>query len=98
MLVYRLFTDNFNLKSKVYNINPWTNPGHFTSEEMVNNNVSYGNTIEFAVPSPIPTHVFNNLPLLAENFYALKESLLAAAMPMQSYSNKLISSSSTRKG
>ena len=75
-LVYQLFTQNLNLNLKaiVYMFNPWADHGHFVSDKIIDKNVPFGNTIEFAVPSPVPTHVFENLPILGENYYTIEDS------------------------
>ena len=40
---------------------------YFVSGEVFNLNAPSANTIEYAVISPVPTHVFNNNPVLPES-------------------------------
>jgi len=66
-IVYDLFTKTDTNVNVNININPWSNLAFFVSEKVFSTNTPSGNTLEFAVISPIPTHVYNTLPILGEN-------------------------------
>ena len=68
-LVFNLFTNTNTISDKVqlYYRNIWYLPAFYISKLISIINVPSANTVEFAVPSPIPTHVFINLPILGEN-------------------------------
>ena len=58
---------NSDMNINALNKNPWTMPAFFVSRNI---EISYplsGSTLEYVVSSPIPTHVYNNTPLLGEN-------------------------------
>ena len=75
VIIYKLFTTNNNLVSDIkleeghnfINKNPWIDAPYFVSEKSLFTNTPFANTLDYAVGSPIPTHVFNNLPVLGEN-------------------------------
>lgn len=58
---------NVDLNLDSLNKNPWSTPAYLTSGDVYANYLVYGHTLEYAVSSPIPTHVYNNTPLLGEN-------------------------------
>jgi cytochrome c oxidase subunit 1 len=66
-IVYDLFTKTDTNVNVNLNINPWSSLAFFVSEKVFSKNTPSGNTLEFAVISPIPTHVYNTLPILGEN-------------------------------
>lgn len=83
VVLYKLFTSTNTLEDmagikqlneqEFINKNPWLDAPFFASLESVFTNTPFGNTLEFTVTSPIPTHVYNNLPVLGENgTYVLK--------------------------
>lgn len=43
--------------------NPWHVPSFFTSSSEFKNEVASGNTLEWALSSPVPFHAFNMLPV-----------------------------------
>jgi cytochrome c oxidase subunit 1 len=57
-IVYNLFVYG----TKVDN-NPWSIPSFFSSFLLFNNEIKTGNSLEWALPSPIPQHAFNMLPV-----------------------------------
>lgn len=60
-IVYDLFTNNLNNNSK----NTWEqNTAYIATNSSLINSYIGGNTLEYSVTSPIPTHVYNNTPLL----------------------------------
>ena len=75
VIIYKLFTNTNNLISEIkleeghnlINKNPWIDAPFFVSQETLISSTPFANTLEFVVSSPIPTHVYNNLPVLGEN-------------------------------
>ncbi len=75
VIIYKLFTNNNTLISEIkqeeghdiINKNTWIDAPFFVSQETLFANTPFANTLDYAVSSPIPTHVFNNLPVLGEN-------------------------------
>jgi heme/copper-type cytochrome/quinol oxidase subunit 1 len=43
--------------------NPWAVPAFFTSATQFNDETETANTLEWALPSPIPLHAFKMLPV-----------------------------------
>jgi heme/copper-type cytochrome/quinol oxidase subunit 1 len=59
---------NTDINIEYLNNNPWGPSSAFlTTNSSLNNFPLYGNTLEYSVTSPIPTHVYNNTPLLGES-------------------------------
>jgi hypothetical protein len=93
-IVYDLFTNtqkdysNYGLiKTKTNtdintNINPWVTLAFFISDKIFSRNTVSGNTLEFSVISPIPTHVYNTLPILGDNLSVINVANVAARKNM----------------
>ena len=63
-IIYNAFTaENEN---DVIN-NPWAIPSFFVSRKEIENSTPFSTTLEFAVTSPTPSHVYNVLPILTDN-------------------------------
>ena len=58
---------NSDINTSYTNKNTWATLPYFVSGEVFNLNAPSANTIEYAVISPVPTHVFNNNPILPES-------------------------------
>ena len=75
VVIFKLFTNDDAIineskqenQQEFLNKNPWVDAPFFASQEVLFSNTPFGNTLEFTVTSPIPTHVYNNLPVLGEN-------------------------------
>src|ERR1700749_4068463 len=93
VIIYKLFTNTNTLIDEIkqeneqefINKNPWLDAPFFASHETLFSNTPFGNTLEFTVNSPIPTHVYNNLPILGENeTHALKAEVKISGSKEQS--------------
>ena len=47
--------------------NPCAFPSFFVSRKEIENSTPFSTTLEFAVTSPTPSHVYNVLPILTDN-------------------------------
>ncbi len=56
-IIYDIFVNG-----KEVNNNPWAVPSYFTSTVLFDSETQTANTLEWALPSPIPFHAFNMLP------------------------------------
>jgi heme/copper-type cytochrome/quinol oxidase subunit 1 len=61
-IIYNSFTSG----SEVNN-NPWAMPSFFVSDKELANSTPFATTLDFSVVSPIPSHVYNVLPILTED-------------------------------
>jgi cytochrome c oxidase subunit 1 len=64
LFVYILYS-SFTSGNVVKN-NPWTIPSFFLSRKELEESAPFATTLEFTVASPIPSHVYNVLPILTD--------------------------------
>ena len=74
LFIYIVYVSFTNESNKVNN-NPWSVPSYFSSSKELEEGTPYATTLEFAVITPTPSHVYNVLPILTEN--ALENNLLS---------------------
>jgi len=65
LFVYIIY-NSFTSQNEVSN-NPWATPSFFVSDKEFTNSTPHSTTLEFSVVSPIPSHVYNVLPILTED-------------------------------
>ena len=66
-IIYNSFTSG----SEVNN-NPWAMPSFFVSDKEFSDTTPFATTLEFAVVSPTPSHVYNVLPILTDEHTQLE--------------------------
>ena len=75
LIIYKLFTNPNTLVDQVkeeeghefINKSPWLESPYFVTLMNLFSNAPFSSTLENGVISPIPTHVYNNLPIFGEN-------------------------------
>lgn len=84
--------NNTEIHEEPVNRNTWSHPVYYVNGEIYCDYSNLGNTLEYSVNSPIPTHVYNNTPLLGENRTLLLKSSLNIFKTIFNwlYNNKLL--------
>ena len=66
-IIYNAFiSKNINKNESEVSLNPWYLPSFFVSTLESKNLTSFAFSLEFAVESPVPSHVYEILPILTE--------------------------------
>ena len=63
-IIFEAFTSETEVEVKN---NPWSIASYFVSRKEIENSTPFSTTLEFAVTSPTPSHVYNVLPILTDN-------------------------------
>lgn len=61
-IIYNSFTSGDEV-----NNNPWLSASFFVNRKELEDSIPFSSTLEFSVTSPVPSHVYNVLPVLTES-------------------------------
>ena len=68
-IIYNSFTSD-----EEVNNNPWLHAAFFVSRKELEDSIPFSPTLEYSVISPVPSHVYNVLPVLTDSKDLLKIS------------------------